>query len=71
MDGIKGSKASADPLQPLPPSLTHSLTLGHKASSSSKNITQGALALALENTWRTLDSLSPTYMLSNSGPFTL
>ena len=46
-------------------------TLGQSASSSSKKITHGALALALEKTWRTLDSLSPTYMFSSSGPFTL
>lgn len=46
-------------------------TLGHNASSSSKNITQGAEDLALENTCRTLDSDSPTYIFNNSGPFTL
>lgn len=34
---------------------------GHKASTSSKNITQGAEFLARWNTWRTARSLSPTY----------
>jgi len=42
---------------------------GHKASNSSKNITHGAEALALENKAQTARSLSPTYLLSNSGPF--
>jgi len=35
--------------------------LGTSASSSSKNITQGAEARAREKTWRTARSLSPTY----------
>lgn len=34
---------------------------GTSASSSSKKITQGDEARALENTWRTARSLSPTY----------
>ena len=34
-------------------------------------MTQGAEALARVKTWRTRDSDSPTYMLSNSGPLTL
>lgn len=34
---------------------------GHRASTSSKNITQGAELLARWNTWRTARSLSPTY----------
>ena len=47
------------------------LTRGHKASSSSKKMTQGAEALARVKTCRTLDSDSPTYMFSSSGPLTL
>lgn len=34
---------------------------GHRASTSSKNITQGAEFLARWKTWRTARSLSPTY----------
>ena len=44
--------------------------MGHKASISSKKIMQGALALALLKTYLTDLSDSPTYLLSNSGPFT-
>jgi len=41
---------------------------GHKASSSSKKITQGAEALALEKRALTALSLSPTYLFKSSGP---
>eukprot|EP00834_Sanchytrium_tribonematis_P002247 NODE_65_length_25825_cov_1.353844.p14 type:complete len:194 gc:universal NODE_65_length_25825_cov_1.353844:19500-18919(-) len=44
--------------------------LGQSASISSKNIRQGADALALENTILTAFSLSPTYLFNSSGPFT-
>lgn len=42
--------------------------LGHNASNSSKKMTQGAEALALENKALTARSLSPTYLLRSSGP---
>ena len=42
--------------------------LGAKASSSSKKSTQGAAARARLNSWRTARSLSPTHLLSSSGP---
>lgn len=42
--------------------------LGHSESNSSKNMTHGAEFLALTKHARTALSLSPTYMLSSSGP---
>ena len=42
---------------------------GHKLSSSSKKITQGADYFARLNRDRTAFSDSPTYLLSSSGPF--
>lgn len=39
-------------------------------SSSSKKRMHGAACLALSKTFRTLASLWPNHMLSNSGPFT-
>lgn len=42
--------------------------LGTRESSSSKNITHGAEALALLKSYLTAFSDSPTYLLSNSGP---
>ena len=57
---------SPPPPDPPPPPL-----LGHSASNSSKNITHGDDERARINTCLTLDSLSPTYILSNSGPFIL
>lgn len=39
---------------------------GHRASTSSKNMTQGAELLARWNTWRTARSLSPTYWHSKN-----
>ena len=44
--------------------------LGHRASSSSKKMTQGAEFLALRKTCLTAFSLSPTYIFRSSGPFT-
>mmetsp|Transcript_8871 Transcript_8871/g.25305 ORF Transcript_8871/g.25305 Transcript_8871/m.25305 type:complete len:406 (+) Transcript_8871:325-1542(+) len=44
---------------------------GAKESNSSKNRMHGAAPLAFANTSLTLRSLSPTYMLISSGPFTL
>jgi len=44
--------------------------LGHRASNSSKKITQGLQSLAFLNTSLTAFSLSPTYLLINSGPLT-
>ena len=41
---------------------------GHKLSSSSKNITQGADEFARLKSYLTAFSDSPTYLLSNSGP---
>merc|ERR1719322_494239 len=56
----------------LPPSPPEpELRLGARLSTSSKKMTQGRLFLALRNTDLTALSLSPTYMLINSGPFTL
>lgn len=43
---------------------------GASESSSSKNKIQGRLARPLSNTSRIFFSLSPMYMLSNSGPLT-
>jgi hypothetical protein len=43
--------------------------LGHKLSSSSKNMTHGAEEVALLNNYLTAFSDSPTYLLSSSGPF--
>ena len=40
------------------------------ASNSSKNITQGAAALAFRNVSLTAFSDSPTHLLRNSGPLT-
>mmetsp|Transcript_1223 Transcript_1223/g.4651 ORF Transcript_1223/g.4651 Transcript_1223/m.4651 type:complete len:215 (+) Transcript_1223:172-816(+) len=40
-------------------------------SSSSRNITEGAACFALVNSARTAFSLSPTYLLCSSGPFTV
>mmetsp|Transcript_8856 Transcript_8856/g.25532 ORF Transcript_8856/g.25532 Transcript_8856/m.25532 type:complete len:254 (-) Transcript_8856:552-1313(-) len=53
---------------PPPPSLPRR---GHNESSSSKNTTQGLELRARSNTRRTERSLSPTYLSSSSGPFTL
>ena len=44
---------------------------GASESSSSKNNTQGAAALALANSVRTARSDSPTYLFSSSGPLML
>jgi len=48
-------------LSPLP-------RFGHRASSSSKNITHGADAQAQLNNYQTALSLSPTYLFRSSGP---
>ena len=42
--------------------------LGHRLSSSSKNITHGADELARLKSWRTAFSDSPTYLFRSSGP---
>mmetsp|Transcript_27219 Transcript_27219/g.60264 ORF Transcript_27219/g.60264 Transcript_27219/m.60264 type:complete len:626 (+) Transcript_27219:604-2481(+) len=55
---------------PLPPEPSPDPRLGQRASSSSKKITHGAEERALANTCLTLDSDSPTYILSSSGPLT-
>mmetsp|Transcript_20134 Transcript_20134/g.36193 ORF Transcript_20134/g.36193 Transcript_20134/m.36193 type:complete len:217 (-) Transcript_20134:85-735(-) len=52
---------------PPPPSLP---LLGHSESNSSKKMMQGLLLRARSNTTRTDRSLSPTYLLSSSGPLT-
>lgn len=46
------------------------LRLGHRPSISSKNIKHGELNLARSNKPLTDFSLSPKYLLNNSGPFT-
>src|SRR3546814_10615970 len=53
-----------------PPASDPRPRLGANESSSSKNNTQGAFFLASSNVTRTFRSGSPTYMSSNSGPFT-
>ena len=44
---------------------------GAKLSNSSKKMTQGRASRAFWKTSRTFRSLSPTYILISSGPFTL
>ena len=54
-----------------PPESPEMPRAGASASSSSKKMTHGAARRAFWKMSRTFFSLSPTYMLMSSGPFTL